>query len=193
MYGSKTTMIIDGRMNVVKNTAHVSGGVFYFASGSECWVMENTSLLLAHNHAGQFGGAVYIQDDSFYRCVIFRFKQYQANCFLQPTRWPTTATVQILEVNYAEEAGSGLYGGLVDRCKLELWGNEVDDSTSTEVFEWIFQNFSDQNASNSSFTSSDPIGVCLCISNKPHCNITREVTAFPGGTLYVSVVAIGQI
>ncbi len=81
VYGSKTTTIIDGSMKVVNNAAHVRGGGFYLASGSECWVMENTSLLLTHNHAGQFGGAVYIQDDSFYRCVILNYI-YRPNCFL---------------------------------------------------------------------------------------------------------------
>ncbi len=86
MYGSKTTMIVDGPMNIVNNAALSSGGGFYLTGRSECWVMENTSLLLVHNHAGQFGGAVYLQDDFFYQCVIFCFKLYQANCFLQPTR-----------------------------------------------------------------------------------------------------------
>ncbi len=109
VYGSKT-ITIDGRMNVLSNFALLSGGGFYLASGSECWVLENTSLLLAHNHAGQFGGAVYIQDEPFYLCIERIFDTgYQANCFFQPTRWPTTATIQILEDNHAEEAGSGLY------------------------------------------------------------------------------------
>ncbi len=205
VHGSRTTVIIDGRMNVVNNAAHASGGGFYLATGSECRVVGNTSLLLAHNHAGQFGGALYIQDDPFYQCVFYPSKAYAANCFLQPTKWPTTATIHILEDNYADEAGSGLYGGHLDYCRLEIWGNDlynqnstiptnVFDKSNTEVFRWTFQNTPAlPNISQSSFISSDPIRVCLCISNKPHCSITeRQVTAFPGGTLYISIVATGQ-
>ncbi len=80
----------------------------------------------------------------------------------------------------------------MDRCKLEIWGNEADYRTRTEMFEWIFQTLSIQNTDNSSFISSDPSGVCLCISNKPDCNIAKQVTVFPGGTLHVSAVAVGQ-
>ncbi len=197
LYASRTTMTVEGSLNVRHNHAVVGGG-FYFESGSKCWLTESSSLQLSHNYAGRFGGAVYARDDPFFYCIgIHRLihTSNRAHCLFQPTMWPTTANIQ-LTGNYAQQAGSAMYGGIIDECKLVTLTNKTygdDDETNAEFFEWMFQNASLEASSDSSFISSDPTSVCLCIANEPHCNIVElNMAIFPGGTLHISVVATGQ-
>ena len=90
----------------------------------------------------------------------------------------------VFKNNSAETAGSVLYGGAIDQCKLTGL-NPID------VFDDMFVQYQGDNTST---ISSDPFCICPCQNNLPDCsesNITLSLC--PGETHYTgSVVAIGQ-
>lgn len=83
-------------------------------------------------------------------------------------------------------AGSVLYGGSVDRCRLD--GHPETDSG--EVFDMI-ANYSQQ-LDTQSVISSNPFRVCLCDKSRPNCSDSGSVTAYPGQTIPIRVAAVGQ-
>ena len=97
----------------------------------------------------------------------------------------------VFKNNSADVAGSVLYGGAIDNCKLT---HGLDSHNSGEVFDMIvYDNDTDYNTT--SKISSDPLQICPCENNLPHCSeypysIPHKV--YPGETFQVSVVPVGQ-
>ena len=93
----------------------------------------------------------------------------------------------VFKNNSADVAGSVLYGGAIDNCKLT---HGLDSHSSGEVFDMLVH-IEDDNAN--SKISSDPFHVCPCESNHTHCNQSViSGTVYPGETFMISVVAVGQ-
>ena len=75
---------------------------------------------------------------------------------------------------------SGLYGGSVDNCYLE------STSASAGIDSVI-------NSDSCLNVSSDPIRVCLCEDSISNCGILEHYkSVFPGGTMQLLAVALGQ-
>ena len=169
-------------------------------SGSDLAIEDGTKTTLdplaaaiyfTENHA-RWGGAIFVRDtsplvycasDVGAACVI-------KDCFFQIPNMNTSFGIDdlfIFEGNMAE-GGSVLYGGSVDRCRLE--GHP--EAHSGEVFNMIV-NYSQQPDTLSVITS-DAFQVCLCENDQPDCSDqdTGIVTAFPGEKVTIMVVAIGQ-
>ena len=94
-------------------------------------------------------------------------------------------------------AGSVLYGGTIDHCKLT---HGLDSYSSGQVFNMIVHN-KDPDYNTTSNISSDPFYMCSCKNNYPNCSMTETWygsrydfprTVYPGETIQFSVVAIGQ-
>ena len=69
--------------------------------------------------------------------------------------------------NSADDAGSVLYGGAIDNCKIHLIG--LDPYFSGEVFDMLFHIKDDTNYNTTSNISSDPLHICVCKNNLPDC------------------------
>ena len=85
-------------------------------------------------------------------------------------------------------AGSALYGGAIDNCKL----TGLDSYSSGQVFDNIV-NIEDDNTT--SIISSEPFRICHCENNLPNCHethILHAVHIYPGATFHAFVVAVGQ-
>ena len=92
----------------------------------------------------------------------------------------------IFKNNSADIAGSVLFGGSIDNCKL----TGFDSYSSGKVFDKLV--YIEDDNTNSSI-SSEPLQVCRCENNHPDCSksgITLSVN--PGETFTISVVAVGQ-
>ena len=63
----------------------------------------------------------------------------------------------VFKNNSADAAGSVLYGGVVDNCKL----NDLKSSSSGEVFDKILHIEDDNDNSTTSKICSDPVRICL--------------------------------
>ena len=96
------------------------------------------------------------------------------------------STQLVFKNNSADIAGSVLYGGEIDDCKL----TGLDSYNSGEVFDMIVH-IEDDNTN--STISSDPFRVCLCQNNLPNCGKSHlPYTVYPGEIFQVSVIAHGQ-
>ena len=93
----------------------------------------------------------------------------------------------VFKNNSADTAGSVLYGGAIDNCKL----TGVDSHGSGEVFD-ILVHIEDDNTTSS--ISSLPFRICPCVNHHPDCSMsaTEHFKVHPGDTFTVSVIAVGQ-
>ena len=170
------------------NLADSHGGGIYMGRKSTFSILPNKTVYWKNNHAS-FGGAIYVQDASpISYCNPYVPKE---ECFFQlPGQNLSSIGVQLIfKNNSADAAGSVLYGGALDTCKL----NGLDSSNSSEVFDMIVHIEDDTECNKTSQVSSDPLYVCPCENNHPVCNRTTLFKkAYPGETVEVSAVAFGQ-
>ena len=155
-------------------------------------ILPSTTVYWKDNHA-TFGGAIYVkQSNPFVYCQA-QICIEQEKCFFQlpGQNLSNGINVQLVfQSNSADAAGSVLYGGAIDSCKL----TDLDSNSSGEVFDMIVYN-NDTDYNTTSNVSSDPLQICPCESNHPDCskhryNVPHKV--YPGETFQVPVVAVGQ-
>ena len=190
------TLIFDGTIYFTNNSgtyaplflANSHGGGVYMGRKSTFSILSNTTVYWENNHAN-FGGAIYVQDAS---PVSYCEPYIQIEeCFFQlPGQNLSSIDVQLVfKNNSADAAGSVLYGGAIDNCKL----TDLDTYNSGEVFDMIVHIEDDTSYNKTSQVSSDPLYVCPCENNHPVCNRTVWFkNVYPGETVQVSAVAFGQ-
>ena len=183
-----------GRVNT--NTQYTYGGGMYLGVKCTFSTLPNTSVYWENNHAS-LGGAIYVQDASpISHCWTLAMFVPKAECFFQLQlpghNLSNGINVQLVfKNNFADVAGSVLYGGAIDHCKLT---HGLDSHSSGEVFDMIAHN-NDTDYDTTSNISSDPLQVCSCENNLPECRwpfYHFPCTVYPGEMFKVSVVAVGQ-
>ena len=146
--------------------------------------MPNTTVYWENNHAN-LGGAIYVFDaNSHIYCSGYKTKE---TCFFQlpGQNLSNGLNVQfVFKNNFADTAGSILYGGAIDNCQLI-------DLNSIDAIDMFVQYQGDNKTST---ISSDPFCICPCQNNLPECSESNmTLSLYPGETHYqVSVVAVGQ-
>ena len=175
------------------------GGGIYIAEKSSLLFFVGTRVNMENNSAEYQGGAIYVEDiKSNIHCVPdqLRKKLVDENidgvydCFFQPSFFSVNVRITF-ESNSAQEAGSALYGGLVETCKLTDPLYSLNRVPTAWVFHGTFM-FA-QNSSDLSLVSSSPFNVCPCQNNYPDCEtsvVKRRV--YPGEKITLPVVAVGQ-
>ena len=193
--GINSKLAFNGMINFTNNTCTVGGGV-YMPLDSTLSILPNTTVYWQNNHA-TLGGAIYIEDASpISYCRTVATLITKEECFFQlPGQNLSTGTIDvqlIFKNNFADAAGSVLYGGAIDSCKLT---HGLESYSSGKVFDMLvhIDNYSEYNTTSS--ISSDPLQICPCENNNPDCSDSRydfPRTVYPGETFQVSVVAVGQ-
>ena len=168
------------------------GGGVYTGVNSTVSMLPNTTVYWENNHA-HAGGAIYVQDASpLSYCTQLTPYVPKEMCFFQLPGQNLSSGVDVKLVfknNSAEDAGSVLYGGVIDHCKLT---HGLDSYSSGKVFDMIVHN-NDSDYNTTSIISTGPIQICPCENNLPNCSKHQvSHTAYPGETFHVSVVAVGQ-
>ena len=163
------------------------GGVYLY--NSTISTLPNTTVYWVNNHA-QSGGAIYVNDRSNPFIYYTEVEKCTSNeCFFKLPGQNLSSGIDVQFVfknNSADDAGSVLYGGAVDNCTLI----GLDSYSSGEVFNKI-AHIEDENTT--STISSYPFRICHCESDLPNCNKSHiYIKVYPGETLKVSVVAVGQ-
>ena len=156
-----TTLSLNGTYNFISNSAKEMGGGVYIGMNASFSIPPNTTVYWENNHA-TLGGAIFVKDTNL--CNPYVSKE---ECFFQlpGQNLSTTIDVQLVfKNNSADAAGSVLYGGAIDNCKLI----DLDSYSSGEVFDMIV-NIDDNDYIASPEISSDPIRICLCKDNRPVC------------------------
>ena len=199
-----STLTFNGHHSFTKNGNHGNkfrinnaedgisrGGAMHLALSSTFSILPHTTVCLKHNHA-TLGGAIYISDTNLliYCTQIARYIPTE-ECFFQlPGR---NLSVQLVfKNNTADDAGSVLYGGAIDNCKLI----GLDSYSSGEVFNMLVHIEDDIDYSTTSKISSEPLSICPCTNNVPQCSGSKYYriphSVYPGETFQISVVAAGQ-
>ena len=154
----------NGGANAPLFLADSHGGAVYMGRKSTFSILPNKTVYWENNHAN-FGGAIFVQDAiPISYCDLYVQKE---ECFFQlPGQNLSSIGVQLIfKNNSADAAGSVLYGGALDNCKL----NGLNSSNSSEVFDMIVHIEDDTDYNKTSQVSSDPLYVCPCVNNHPVC------------------------
>ena len=194
--GSNCTLTFKGTINFTNNTVSgdtLGGGGLYMKYKSTFFIYPNTTIYWENNHA-QFGGAIFVHDASpISYCTSVAPFVPQEECFFQLSghNLATGSDIQLVfKNNSADIAGSVIYGGAVDNCKLT--GQNLYKSGA--VFDMIVKS-NDSDYNTTSNISSDPFRLCPCENNLPNCNMDGyefPYTVYPGEMFQVSVAAVGQ-
>ena len=193
----------NGHNNTNADNGVSHGGAIYLALNSTFSLLPHTKVCWENNHA-TLGGAIYVSDiNPLIYCT--QIAQYIAaylpreECFFQLPGQNLSKRIDVqltFKNNSADAAGSVLYGGEIDNCKL----NGLESSGSGEVFDMLFQYDDDIDNTTASKISSDPLYICVCKNNLPDCrrswyhNIIIPYPVYPGELFQLSVptVTVGQ-
>ena len=203
-----TRVSFSGTSNFISNVAnfggkiYTSGGTIYTSDftyggggvyiGLKCSfsILPNTCVYWENNHAAH-GGAIYVVDASpLSYCTRLAKYVPKEECFFQLPGQNLSNGIDVQLVfknNSADAAGSVLYGGAIDNCKLT---HGLNSHSSGKVFDMIV-NINDQNTN--STISSVPLRICHCENNYPDCSKSSiTYPAYAGESISISVVGVGQ-
>ena len=141
----------------------VYGGGVFMGLTSTFSMLPNTTVYWENNHAS-LSGAIYVEDASpLSYCTLLALYVPKEECFFQLPGQNLSNGIDVQLVfknNFADVAGSVLYGGAIDNCKL----NGLDSNNSGEVFNMLVHN-NDTDYKTTSNISSDPLFICPCENN----------------------------
>ena len=169
-----------GKIDTLSGYDTNEGGV-YMGIQSTYSILPNTTVYWENNRP-TLGEAIYVRDASPLTYCPIAADVPKEECFFQlPGQNLSNGidTKLIFKNNSAGVAGSVLYGGRIDHCKLTAnsltayWLIQhsrfcsVDSYSSSEVFNMIVHN-SDSDYNTTSSISSDPFYICSCKNNYPY-------------------------
>jgi len=158
-----------------------------FLVNSTISILSKTNIYWESNHA-RLGGAIYADDIDRYHCTEYDVHTKEDECFFQlpGQNLSNGIDAKFIFKDNSADAGSVLYGGTVDYCKL----TDLGSYSSGEVFDKLVKI---ENGNANSSISSDPFRICPCENNHPNYNKShKSYRIHPGETFYVSVIAVGQ-
>ena len=200
---TNSTLTFNGTINIVSNGHYGSGiDTLNTTYGGGMWiglkctfsVFPNTTMYWENNYAN-LGGAIYVVDTSpISYCASVAKYVPKEECFFQLPGQNLSNGIDVQLVfrdNSADIAGSVLYGGVIDNCKLI---HALHSYSSGKVFNMlVHSNGTDYNTTSN--ISSDPLHICPCENNHPYCIGSQydfPNTVYPGETFQASLVAAGQ-
>ena len=202
---SNVTLTFSGTVNFTNNECRhnlqiqvlggpaLAGGGVYMGQKCTLSIFPNTTVYWENNYA-TLGGAIYVRDASpISDCTNVAKLVPKEECFFQlpGQNLSNGIDARLVFKNNSADAGSALYGGAVDNCKL----TDLDSHSSGEVFDMLVHIEDDNDYNRNSNISSDPLRICPCENNFPNCSKSwYDVphAVYPGEIFQVSVVAIGK-
>ena len=194
-----------GLQNFIQNSAQY-GGALALSHTSKLILSNPLQANFTENKGLAGGGAIYYED-SFSRsqCINITTKEQQAlDCFIELT---SESDIQLNFVNNtASVAGTVLYGGDIDSCKLYIGGTSRDTCGNriggkyiygykvVEVFENIphIVSVKSEPSTRSSEISSDPLHICFCNANRSLQCEDQEIKLVRGEEFTLMAVIVGQ-
>ena len=205
---------VTGSVDFTKNLATVNGGALALDGYSVVYIFETVLLTFVENRAASFGGAIYIEDNSVHCSYDWNINGFigiydstEYICYKVDSDLPSCFNTELAsfkdKINLAfsgnsATAGSAIFGGEIDEAitniMFAIYGGNTFTTTVADLFQYLFS--VSINESNAQPTiSSNPNRICGCINDQPDCSDTPspyEVTVYPGQTVGVSLVALGQ-
>lgn len=149
---------------------------------------EPFSIVHFTDNSANYGGAIYVSDDSNLGiCNPNYNSHYKAKeCFFQILAIynlkfgdeRVNSQNIFFSQNYADISGSTLYGGLIDRCKLQHFSelqniSHVNQDILVDGLSYL-NSISNVNMSK---VSSGPVKLCFCKNDHPNCNYQPDPVA----------------
>ena len=170
---------------VLRNNRGYNGGGMVMCANSILFLnhSKEVEVIIEDCHADNFGGGIYAE---------FECSKASPPCFFQTGDSTDVSKARIhLHNNTATRAGTALYGGAVDICYAY---GPYNKSNMAKFFDKLFD-IEPASENILSRITSNPINVCFCTNGMPVCEETLRISeeqVYPGGTLSVSVVVVGQ-
>ena len=192
IYASKSTLFLMDNTTIITNNSAMDGGGLLLSGDSKLLFQPGIAVHFISNSARSTGGAIKVEEnDPLSYCIrivsssdcIFqlRFKQHQTFNF--SSLIINISHTMCFDNNSAVEAGTDLYGGSIDSC-------------------YVYDNFPTQrkfsfdaitSCKNKPAISSGPLHICTCKDSLTNCTGSyHPEPVYPGGTLEVPVIALGQ-
>ena len=185
LHASNSSITIEGVLRCANNQAK-NGGGFSLERYARLYgkSAENDSIDFVSNVASDHGGAVYINDETNPdMCAVDPLQNASLKteyCFLNSLFFNITSD------NSAGVSGSNLFGGLLDRCKVEPQFSQTATS-GLDAFQQLSSIKSDT-------ISSDPVRMCFCRDLQPDCDYQPEPIQVQRQTAFtVQLIAYDQV
>ena len=199
LYSIDSTINLSGSQMFLNNSA-MQGGAIAIDSSSKLVLSQPLQASFVINSA-LVGGAVFYEDVfSARQCADNRDEPNPDECFIE---LDSTSNIRLTFLNNsADSAGTVLYGGNLDHCRLYV-GGEVTDSCGNRVggnysdtpiatINEISYSFTDDNVTSN--ISSDPLQICFCENGVPSCvkDNTMRIYTIRGKEFIFMALVVGQ-
>ena len=143
---NNTVLAFHGTINFINNSAGNDGGAIFASHNTVLTFTGTNNFIDNHVNNGDggtirtstLGGAIYVADvNPFIYCTPITPYIPREKCFFQLHNQNLSNGLDMkltFENNSADDAGSVLYGGAIDNCKL----TDLDSYSSGEVFNMLF-------------------------------------------------------
>ena len=194
-YAISSTISLAGLQKFLNNSA-MQGGAIAIDSSSKLVLSQPLQASFVENNAS-VGGAIFY-DDAFSadQCTEQNFID-RGSCFIE---LDSTSNIQISFINNtATSAGTILYGGDLDRCKLyvgggfsDSCGNRIGGTYSYSPVAVIKEISTSTTIDNKTADiSSDPLEICYCENGIPDCS-DRIIHTLRGKEFTLLALVVGQ-
>ena len=172
IHATKSDIIF--RRSIVFDSNQASSGGGICLATSYLKTSEQFEIVKFFKNHANIGGALYVSDSADNTTCFGN--QHTSGCFFQGV---TEGLQFIFKDNLAEDSGSDLFGGLLDRCT---------EPNATARFQEI------SNIKNLSTVSSKPVRVCLCDGYISNCSQqTHNITVKQGNPFMIQLLAVDQV
>ena len=193
LYATSSTITLKTLVQFAYNSAQ-NGGVVYLKTAARLMLQKRLGAMFrtSHNQASEFGGVIYNEDSAALIQCGYEPEEVGVDqlphCPLQLNiaDFVSPATSYL---NSARRGGKFMYGGLLDRCRLD----QTIGSSRRSAF--TFLQYLDVFSSVTNLTSeiaSSPYQLCFCENNTLDCSGERNLSIYRGQSLRVSLIAFDQ-
>ena len=193
IYASSSTFVLTDNTTIIANNSATDGGGVLLSGDSKLFFQPEIAVHFINNSASSTGGAIKVEDSN---PQTYCMPINNNDCFFQ-IQTKIQLCIDSLNVshtmyfdnNSAVKAGSDLYGGSVDSCILNnrIACEYYYSYSSGYVFDII------TSSENKPAISSNPLHICTCRDGLTDCTGSyHPEPVYPGGTLEVPVIALGQ-
>ena len=201
IYLLKSTISISGTGKsafFIDNKARFGGGIFLESTSNiqikDILLYSRTLYLRFIGNSAKKGGGIYVEDSSIQLCK----GKFSNPCFLQA--WPFYAKRNSrikFANNTAKLTGSDIYGGLLDRCSINISAKKqsgIEYIQKKVKFEWAENKKVTNRRDFYGHISSDPVRVCRCVNGTIDYNNTHPPVLIKKGERFtLSLIALDQV
>ncbi len=203
-------LFMSGEATHKRNSAG-EGGVLAFENGGSMVLSSPLHFNAIENSAILNGGVIYYTDViSTTDCAVRLHSDFRPlpMCFVElNSTLPFNISILDITINYtrnrAGTAGSILYGGNLERCRILVSEKlRLESDNKCEVIQAghyednpfeLLMNISMNRSPNRDEIGSAPLTICFCEDGIPDCSITKNISIMRGETFHMSAMTLGQL